>query len=465
MRKRRSTAAIRDTDRDTDTLHRKHRHREDVSGTPEKMRLLLFTLYLLTALCDVELISVTGALGGSVNMSCQYPEEYENKNKTLCKVEGDICDRMIDFTGPTSQTKGRFTMTYDIAERLYVVSISALTEEDTAVYWCGFYHTNLGKHWIDQVKAFVLHVTPLIGYEGGELRVRCPYERGYEKNGKYFNRVGSSLQTSWTQTQATKGRFSLNDDIIARVFTVTITGLNAEDSGKYECGTDVITSNDIRNELQVLVKESLTTSTDKKSDYAGPPVMLTVCLAIAVLVLGIAVLICFKHRRMRTQEPAEPVYPMNRRDNEQSIADYENDTARDDVAPPNIVTSPAYQNLNPNTMQQDPAYQNLNPNTMQQDSAYQSLNPNTMQQDPVYQSLNPNTMQQDPAYQSLNPNTMQQDPVYQSLNPNTMQQDPVYQSLNPNTMQQDPVYQSLNPNTMQQDPAYQSLNLNTQHRV
>ncbi|XP_076142460.1 uncharacterized protein LOC143124657 [Alosa pseudoharengus] len=240
----------------------------------------------------------------------------------------------------------------------------------------------------------MLHVTPLIGYEGGELRVRCPYERIYEWNGKYLNRVRSPhhnksktlIQTNLSQTQATKGRLSLYDDTTARVFTVTITGLNAEDSGKYECVVKRYTYDDIRNELQVLVKQleniigyegksvSITckyhrkeTRTDENRKYfckgpspseclntgvkvqtdmtvedrfslrdeptsgvftvtitdlraedagiywcvewsavkvevvAGPPVMLTVCLTIAVPVLGIAVLICIKHRRMRTQ--------------------------------------------------------------------------------------------------------------------------------------------------------------------
>ncbi|XP_076135428.1 polymeric immunoglobulin receptor-like [Alosa pseudoharengus] len=222
------------------------------------MRLLLFTLYLLTALCDGELISVTGALGGSVDMSCQYSKEHEHHNKTFCKVEGNICPTILHFTEPTSQTKGRFTMTYNREERSLFVSISALTEEDTAVYWCGFDYPN---NKITGVEAFVLHVTPLIGYEGGELRVRCPYERRYEKNGKYFNRVGSPhhnksktlIQTNLSQTQATEGRFSLYDDTTARVFTVTITGLNAEDSGKYECGVKRNIS-DI-HELQVLVKQ------------------------------------------------------------------------------------------------------------------------------------------------------------------------------------------------------------------
>ncbi|XP_062395870.1 CMRF35-like molecule 1 [Sardina pilchardus] len=447
-------------------------------------------------------------------------------------------------------------MTYDKEKRSLVVSISELTEEDTAVYWCGVHSP---MNMITRVEALVLHVSPLIGYEGGELRVRCPYDKGYEKNRKYLNRVGSPhhsesktlIQTSWSQTQAAEGRFSLSDDVTATVFTVTITGLTAEDSGKYECGVKRYGHDDIRNELQVLVKqleniigyenknasitckyqrkdtgrdeymkyfckgqspsdcintgdkvqsgmtledrfslrddptsgiytvtitdlrkedagiywcvelcnkagyinttavkvevepdgwETTTTlpsvstiSVDNKFHFSGPLVMLTLCLTIAALVLGIAVLICIKYRRMRTQEPATFVCPMNRRDNAQSIPDYENDTARDDVAPPNIVSSPVYQSLNPKTMQPDSAYQSLNPNTMQQDPAYQSLNPNTMQHDSAYQSLNPYTMQQDPAYQSLNPNTMQQDPAYQSLNPNTMQQDSGYQSLNTNT--------------------------------
>ncbi|XP_048105030.1 uncharacterized protein LOC125298372 [Alosa alosa] len=108
-------------------------------------------------------------------------------------------------------------------------------------------------------------------------------------------------------------RFSLRDEPTSGVFTVTITDLRAEDAGIYWCAewsdnVGYINTTAVKVEVETDVHQATTmlplastTSTDKKSDYAGPPVMLTVCLAIAVLVLGIAVLICIKHRRTRTQ--------------------------------------------------------------------------------------------------------------------------------------------------------------------
>ena len=106
-------------------------------------------------------------------------------------------------------------------------------------------------------------MTPITGYEGGEVQIICPYHP--EDSGKTkllckdeCKRNNEPLiKTQGGQTQAARGRFSLHDSPTAGVFTVNITGLEAEDSGKYWCGTNGTTVFifDYYTELQVTPRE------------------------------------------------------------------------------------------------------------------------------------------------------------------------------------------------------------------
>ena len=86
-------------------------------------------------------------------------------------------------------------------------------------------------------------MTPITGYEGGEVQIICPYlpeDSGKTKLLCKDECKGNNrplIKTQGGQTQAARGRFSLHDSPTAGVFTVTITGLEAEDSGNYWCGT------------------------------------------------------------------------------------------------------------------------------------------------------------------------------------------------------------------------------------
>ncbi|XP_076141062.1 uncharacterized protein LOC143123491 isoform X1 [Alosa pseudoharengus] len=89
----------------------------------------------------------------------------------------------------------------------------------------------------------VMALIQVTGYVGRSAVIRCPYDRGYVGYSKYLCRGkciwGSKdipVRTEAGQTRAIKGRFSLHDDTTAGVFTVTITGLTAGDSGQYWCG-------------------------------------------------------------------------------------------------------------------------------------------------------------------------------------------------------------------------------------
>lgn len=107
-------------------------------------------------------------------------------------------------------------------------------------------------------------VNPVIGYVGGEAKIRCPYDIGHQTDLKYLSRGECSssagdvpIKTQISRhTQATQGRFSLKDERMARVFTVTISNLTAADSGKYCCGIETLDDNVL---LEVLLTVSIGT--------------------------------------------------------------------------------------------------------------------------------------------------------------------------------------------------------------
>lgn len=83
---------------------------------------------------------------------------------------------------------------------------------------------------------------PVFGHEGESVEIICPYDPIYKSKSKYLCKGKCStrdrnplIETVRDQNETKTDRLTLNDDITASVFTVTITGLTAEDAGKYCC--------------------------------------------------------------------------------------------------------------------------------------------------------------------------------------------------------------------------------------
>lgn len=86
----------------------------------------------------------------------------------------------------------------------------------------------------------------LTGYEGGNVVINCPYQKGYAFYPKYLKKADgvTIIIISGGHIEGTQnGRVSLQDKRDSNTFTVTIRKLTLEDAGRYVCvagtwGTD-----------------------------------------------------------------------------------------------------------------------------------------------------------------------------------------------------------------------------------
>ncbi|KAL7845232.1 hypothetical protein AOLI_G00234240 [Acnodon oligacanthus] len=84
-------------------------------------------------------ITVTGHVGGSVNISCKYPQSHSSDPKFLCKKVGT---GGCTYNTPVKESRrwinqGKLYLHDDRAKKTLTVSLYSLTEGDSGEYWCG----------------------------------------------------------------------------------------------------------------------------------------------------------------------------------------------------------------------------------------------------------------------------------------------------------------------------------------
>ncbi|KAI7810990.1 putative polymeric immunoglobulin receptor-like [Triplophysa rosa] len=173
--------------------------------------------------------------GQTANFTCQYSQDYKTDEKMIFK-EGKDSIEMIHSTWNQNE---RFSISDDRDKNLLSVIITDVRSEDAGVYLCGVYLNEIFYSY-SILTAVHLHIMmpPVFGDEGGSAHIICPYDPIYKSKSKKL--------------------WSVNDDMTASVFSVNITGLTAEDAGKYCCAvtleTDVIY---LYTHLIILIKPEL----------------------------------------------------------------------------------------------------------------------------------------------------------------------------------------------------------------
>ncbi|XP_051730919.1 polymeric immunoglobulin receptor-like isoform X3 [Ctenopharyngodon idella] len=102
--------------------------------------------------CCVKSISLSAAAGGSVNISCKYPQSHRSDVKFLCWRSGD--DLCAEETSVNQSRRwspeGKIQLYDDREEQLLTGSISHVTEQHSE-YWCGVQSDRGHKSFITRV--------------------------------------------------------------------------------------------------------------------------------------------------------------------------------------------------------------------------------------------------------------------------------------------------------------------------
>uniref|UniRef100_M3YS01 Ig-like domain-containing protein n=1 Tax=Mustela putorius furo TaxID=9669 RepID=M3YS01_MUSPF len=119
--------------------------------------------------------SVTGTVGGSVSVQCQYEEKFTENDKYWCK---NLCVwKMVKTEGANREVRsGRVSIRDHPANLTFTVTLERLTEDDAGTYRCGIDSSGLPGYLFDHTSQVVLSVTPGVG--SSAQKARCTKERG-----------------------------------------------------------------------------------------------------------------------------------------------------------------------------------------------------------------------------------------------------------------------------------------------
>ncbi|XP_048051194.1 uncharacterized protein LOC125271217 [Megalobrama amblycephala] len=116
-----------------------------------------FNLDIRDNACCVKSISLSAAAGGSVNISCKYPQSHISDVKFLCWRSGaDLCAEETSVKESRRWSpEGKIQLYDDREEQLLMGRISHVTEQHSE-YWCGVQSDQEHKSFITRV---LIHVT------------------------------------------------------------------------------------------------------------------------------------------------------------------------------------------------------------------------------------------------------------------------------------------------------------------
>ncbi|KAF4118104.1 polymeric immunoglobulin receptor-like isoform X1 [Onychostoma macrolepis] len=201
-------------------------------------------------------------VGETATFSCEYSQNHINDLKIIFKEGKDS----IEMIYSRWKKKERFSISDDKHNNIFSVRITAVTPDDGGVYLCGVW-INRHSYSYSIINNVHLHISipPVVRREGESAEIICPYDSIYKSNtkslckGKCSTRDRNPLSETVREEKETKtDRLTLKDNVTASVFTGTITGLTAEDAGKYWCAVTLETDlNYLYTHLMVIMNEEL----------------------------------------------------------------------------------------------------------------------------------------------------------------------------------------------------------------
>ncbi|XP_036412909.1 polymeric immunoglobulin receptor-like [Colossoma macropomum] len=83
-------------------------------------------------------INLIGHVGGSVDISCKYPQSHSSDPKFLCRrVDTADCNNKTSFKESRRWINEGKLYLHDDGKQIFTVSFNNMTEGDSGEYWCG----------------------------------------------------------------------------------------------------------------------------------------------------------------------------------------------------------------------------------------------------------------------------------------------------------------------------------------
>ncbi|KAM6990213.1 polymeric immunoglobulin receptor [Tautogolabrus adspersus] len=210
------------------------------------IRALSLVIWIPAILCGVITEGEYSVLEGqSVVLPCHYEPQYEHYVKYWCRgTTRDFCSILArtDDLRASNSANNRVSISDDMAQLVFTVTMKNLQKGDTGWYICG---VEIGSIWRADVVSFsnirvidgmsVVN-TQVTGEEGRSVTVECLYSDRYRESRKKWCRSGD-----WSHCLLTDAGESYEDASVAisddriRTYTVTLKKLQLRDTGWYTC--------------------------------------------------------------------------------------------------------------------------------------------------------------------------------------------------------------------------------------
>ncbi|XP_041807164.1 polymeric immunoglobulin receptor-like isoform X2 [Chelmon rostratus] len=174
-------------------------------------------------------------------ITCDYPgNTHLSSVKVFCKDNNLICEDILSIKS-SSLSNGTFTLRETSSG--FNVSISDVSSQDAAVYWCGV-ESNDGRYRAAfrkiqlQVKDITTFSRSLTA--GQNFTYWCRYPNGASVKKFICKGEDPSVCQRLASTASPKKntKFSMKDDIEKRNITITVREVTTDDTGTYWCGAE-----------------------------------------------------------------------------------------------------------------------------------------------------------------------------------------------------------------------------------
>ncbi|XP_067239026.1 uncharacterized protein [Chanodichthys erythropterus] len=176
--------------------------------------------------CCVKSISLSAAAGGSVNISCKYPQSHSRDVKFLCWRSGD--DLCAEETSVNQSRRwspeGKIQLYDDREEQLLTGSISHVTEQHSE-YWCGVQSDQGHKSFITRVLIRVTEMTSPPSSSSSPSPLSSPSSSSSSSSAASFSSVQSSAFTGVSRTSTSLASLNTSSGDLVLKYKHVINGL------------------------------------------------------------------------------------------------------------------------------------------------------------------------------------------------------------------------------------------------